>query len=229
METVEKAVQRVEKQLKADKAFKPKLDMLQALLKHLESGKAARGFFNLAEELDREVASEHSLLTAKRVIYCANVDENGMTEDNAHVERLRALASGRGEEMVKISAKMEEELSMLSDEDRAEFLQSYGITEGGLEQVIRKSFDILGLTSYFTAGPKEVKAWTIHKGWAAPKAASVIHTDFEKGFIRAEVISYSDYIAQGSEAKCRAAGLLRTEGKDYIVQDGDVMHFLFNV
>ena len=229
LETVEKAIQRVEKQLKADKAFKPKLDLLQGLLKHLESGKAARGFFNLEKELDLEVMNELCLLTSKRVIYCANVDEAGMSEDNDHVKRLREMAAGRGEEMVKISAKMEEELSALEDAERDEFLQSYGVTESGLEQVIRKGFDILGLSSYFTAGPKEVKAWTIHKGWTAPKAAGVIHTDFEKGFIRAEVISYEDYIKHGSEAKCRAAGVMRTEGKDYVVQDGDVMHFLFNV
>ncbi len=229
METVEKAIQRVEKQLKADKAFKPRLDLLQALLKHLESGKAARGFFNLEKELDAEVMSELCLLTSKRVIYCANVDEAGMSEDNDHVRRLREMAQSRGEETVKISAKMEEELSALEDAERDEFLQSYGVTESGLEQVIRKGFDILGLSSYFTAGPKEVKAWTIHKGWTAPKAAGVIHTDFEKGFIRAEVISYDDYVRLGSEAKCRAAGVMRTEGKDYVVQDGDVMHFLFNV
>ena len=142
---------------------------------------------------------------------------------------LREMAQSRGEETVKISAKMEEELSALEDAERDEFLQSYGVTESGLEQVIRKGFDILGLSSYFTAGPKEVKAWTIHKGWTAPKAAGVIHTDFEKGFIRAEVISYDDYVRLGSEAKCRAAGVMRTEGKDYVVQDGDVMHFLFNV
>jgi len=229
MQTVESRLERLEKQLKADKSIKPKLDRAKELLAHLENGQPARAFFNSDEELDRELMSELSLLTSKRVIYCANVDEDGMSSDSEHVRRLGELAKSRGEQMVKISAKMEEELVGLEDEERAEFLNSFGVTESGLEQVIRKGFDLLGLTSYFTAGPKEVKAWTIHKGWSAPKAASVIHTDFERGFIRAEVISYEDYIHHGSEAKCRAAGVLRVEGKEYKVQDGDVMHFLFNV
>lgn len=229
LQTVEARAERLEKQLKADKAVKPKLERARALLDHLGEGHPARAFFDLEEELDRELMGELSLLTAKRIIYCANVDEDGMAEDGAHVQRLRALAEARGEQMVKISARMEEELVGLDDGERAEFLKSFGIAESGLEQVIRKGFDLLGLTSYFTAGPKEVKAWTIHKGWTAPRAASVIHTDFERGFIRAEVISYDDYIRHGSEAKCRAAGVLRVEGKDYKVQDGDVMHFLFNV
>ena len=229
LQAVEGRIERLEKQLKADKAVKPKLERARSLLEHLEAGQPARAFFDLEEELDRELMSELSLLTSKRIIYCANVDEDGMAEDGANVQRLRALAEARGEQMVKISARMEEELVGLNDEERAEFLKSFGIQESGLEQVIRKGFELLGLTSYFTAGPKEVKAWTIHKGWTAPKAASVIHTDFERGFIRAEVISYADYIHHGSEAKCRAAGVLRVEGKDYRVQDGDVMHFLFNV
>ncbi|MDR0966719.1 MAG: redox-regulated ATPase YchF [Myxococcales bacterium] len=229
LQTVESRIERLEKQLKADKSVKPKLELAQVLLKHLEEGKPARGFFDLSEELHRELISELSLLTSKRIIYCANVDEAGMAEDNAHVERLGELARSRGEQMVKISAKMEEELVGLDEIERAEFLGSFGVSESGLEQVIRKSFDLLGLSSYFTAGPKEVRAWTIHKGWSAPKAASVIHTDFERGFIRAEVISYDDYIKYGNEAKCRAAGVLRIEGKEYKVQDGDVMHFLFNV
>jgi len=139
------------------------------------------------------------------------------------------LAKEKNASFAKISAKVEEELVALNDNEREEFLKSYGIDEGGLEQIIKTGFKTLGLISYFTAGPKEVKAWTIQDGWKAPKSASVIHTDFEKGFIRAEVIGYEDYIKYKSETACRNAGVLRIEGKEYIVKDGDVMHFLFNV
>ena len=131
--------------------------------------------------------------------------------------------------LMKISAKVEEELVSLEENERADFLSSYGVEESGLEKIIRTGFHTLGLNSYFTAGPKEVRAWTIHKGWRSPQAAGVIHTDFEKGFIRAEVISYEDYIKYGSESACKSAGVMRIEGKDYVVQDGDIMHFLFNV
>ena len=131
--------------------------------------------------------------------------------------------------MVKICARLEEELQGLSDAEQAEMLESYGIKESGLENIIRMGYHTLGLASFLTAGPKEVRAWTFHQGWKAPQAAGVIHTDFEKGFIRAEVISYEDYMKYKSEAACRAAGVLRVEGKDYIVQDGDMMNFLFNV
>jgi len=168
-------------------------------------------------------------MSSKKIIYCANVDEDGLNEENKYVKKVKEFAEKRGAEFTKISAKVEEELVDLDEEERQEFLSSYGIEEGGLEQIIKTGFHTLGLISYFTAGPKEVKAWTIHKGWKAPKAASVIHTDFEKGFIRAEVISYNDYIKHKTEAACRSAGALRIEGKEYVVNDGDVMHFLFNV
>jgi len=229
LQTVEARVERVAKQAKGDKALRPSLEATEALAKHLGEGKTAKAFFDLSNALHQELASELCLLTAKNVIFCANVDEAGLSEDNEHVKALRTLAASRGDEVVKISARMEEELIGLDDAERAEFLKSYGITASGLEMVIQKSFETLGLISYMTAGPKEVRAWTIKRGWAAPTAASVIHTDFEKGFIRAEVIAYDDYVRHGSEAKCRAAGALRTEGKEYIVRDGDVMHFLFNV
>jgi ribosome-binding ATPase YchF (GTP1/OBG family) len=145
------------------------------------------------------------------------------------VKAIKKYAKEKGVDAVKISAKVEEEMIGLSDEERNEFLDSYGVNESGLEKIIRTGFHTLGLISYFTAGPKEVRAWTIHNGWKAPQAAGVIHTDFEKGFIRAEVISYNDYIKFGSETACKSAGVMRIEGKDYIVQDGDIMHFLFNV
>jgi ribosome-binding ATPase len=159
-----------------------------------------------------------------------NVDESGLSKENQYVDAVRAYAESHGAEVVKICAKVEEEMTGMSDAEREEFLQSLGGSEGsGLEQIIKKGYRALGLISYFTAGPKEVKAWTIGKGWKAPKAASVIHNDFEKGFIRAEVIAYDDYIAYNGESGARSAGKLRTEGKEYVVAEGDVMHFLFNV
>jgi ribosome-binding ATPase YchF (GTP1/OBG family) len=163
------------------------------------------------------------------VIFAANVDESVLAEDNDLVRRVREVAARRGSPVAKISAKVEEELVGLDEEERSAFLSSYGVTESGIEQVIRESYEVLGLVSYFTVGPKEVRAWTIHRGWKAPRAASVIHTDFEKGFIRAEVIAYDDYLEHRGEQGCRSAGLLRVEGKEYVVQDGDVMHFRFNV
>ena len=170
-----------------------------------------------------------SPITDKPVIYCANVSEEQLAEGGPHVQALAEYAAARGARVVKVSAKMEEELAALSDEERQEFLSSFGVESSGLDQVIRTGYAVLGLLSYFTVGPKEVRAWTIEEGWKAPKAASVIHTDFERGFIRAEVIGYADYVAQRTEAACRAAGVLRQEGKEYVVKDGDVVHFLFNV
>ena len=162
-------------------------------------------------------------------MYGANVDEDGLTEDNAFVLALKEHATKTGCEVIKLCAKIEEELIGLEEEDRNEFLRELGVEESGLEQIIRKGFDKLGLMSYFTAGVKEVRAWTIRKNTTAPKAAAVIHNDFEKGFIRAEVIGYDDYIACGGESKAKEAGKMRLEGKEYIVADGDIMHFRFNV
>ena len=152
-----------------------------------------------------------------------------MVEDNAYVGQVRELADREGAEVVKISARMEEELCGLSDEDQGEFLESFGVTESGLGKTVRTGYRTLGLISYLTAGPKEVRAWTIQRGWKAPAAAGVIHTDFERGFIRAQVITFEDYMKHGGEAACKAAGVARLEGKDYVVKDGDVVLFLFNV
>jgi len=157
------------------------------------------------------------------------VDEDGLHGDNALVLRLREYASAHGHAVVRICARAEEELAGVSDEERQELLTAYGVEETGLEQLLRIGFASLGLASYFTAGEKEVRAWTIHQGWKAPAAAGVIHSDFEKGFIRAEVIAFADFDRLGSESACRSAGCLRVEGRDYVVQDGDVMHFRFNV
>ena len=210
-----------------DKKMKPQQDVALALKAHLEQGKMALSF-EPSEELDI-LARELGLLTMKKCIYCANVDEQGLVEGNAYLEQVKKLATDRGCRCVCICARIEEELGSLSDDERQEYLESYGLKSSGLEQVVQSGYEILGLISYFTAGEKEVRAWTIHQGWKAPQAASVIHTDFERGFIRAEVISYEDYMRHKSEAACRAAGVLRVEGKEYVVADGDIMHFLFNV
>ncbi len=229
VQTLEKKIDRLQKAAKGDKTAKLVLDDAEALLKFMNEGNTAFSFPEKDKETLQELFNELRLMTSKKIIYCANVDENGLSEDNEYVKAVKNFGETRGADVVKISAKVEEELVGLEDKERVEFLESYGVKEGGLEKIIHTGFHTLGLSSYFTAGPKEVRAWTIHKGWKAPQAAGVIHTDFEKGFIRAEVISYEDYIKHGSEAACRAAGVLRVEGKDYIVQDGDVMHFLFNV
>lgn len=219
----------MKKQLKGDKTLAPLIDAAEKILEHLGEGKLAATFPDLENEHVSSVIDELRLISAKNMIYCANVDEDGLAEDNEHVQRVMALAEERGCEFVKISAKMEEELVGLEDDEYEEFLESYGVTEAGLDKIIRTGFHTLGLISYFTAGVKEVRAWTIHDGDKAPQAAGVIHTDFERGFIRAEVISYDDYIRCGSEAKCKAEGVMRVEGKEYVVKDGDVVHFLFNV
>ena len=196
---------------------------------HLNAGNGARSFELPDNETFLQSWRELGLLTAKPVIYCANVDEAAVADGNDFVARVQQLAEERHSGFACICAKLEEELQGLSAEEQAEMLSSYGISESGLVRIIRTGYDTLGLCSYFTAGPDEVRAWTIHKGWKAPQAAGVIHTDFERGFIRAEVISYADYMSHESEAACRSDGVLRVEGKEYVVQDGDVMHFLFNV
>ncbi len=228
VQTLENRLERMERMFKGDKTLAPKIEAAKALLAHLNDGHPVSTFRKEMKGLE-ELHAEIRFITGKNVIYCANVDEEGVAEDNDYVEAVRALANERGAEFVKISARMEEELVGLDAEEQQEFLESYGIKESGLHQIIRTGFHSLGLISYFTAGVKEVRAWTIHDGDKAPQAAGVIHTDFERGFIRAEVIAYDDYVTHGTEAKCRAEGVLRVEGKDYVMKDGDVVHFLFNV
>ncbi len=229
MQQLEKKVDRLQKQLKADKKQQPLYDMAVKLRDHLEQGHPATTFSERDSDLYRELDKELRLLTSKTVIYAANVDEDGLAEDNAYVKTVRDIAAAQGAEVVKLCAKMEEEMVGLDEADRQEFLASMGAEESGLDQIIHQGFKALGLMCYFTAGVKEVRAWTIKQGWTAPKAAGVIHTDFEKGFIRAEVIAYDDYVKHGSENAAKTAGVMRTEGKDYVVHDGDVIHFLFNV
>jgi len=225
---LERKVERLKKASKSDKSMQAIHDEGLKLLDHLNAGKLASIYENKGSENALPLFSDPGLVSDKKVIYCGNVDEDGLLEDNEHVKAVQGFAKNQGNAFVKVSAQVEQEIVGLDDEEQLEFLKEYGVTESGMEQVIKQGFDLLGLQSYFTAGVQEVRAWTINKGWKAPKAASVIHNDFEKGFIRAEVIAYNDFITHGSEAKCRTAGVLKTEGKEYIVNDGDVMHFLFN-
>lgn len=227
LQAVENKLERTRKQ-RGDKKAAAMADQLQVLRDHIAGGEPAATYAPPNEDMAKQL-KELALLTAKPMIYCANVDESGLTEEPELVTCVREHAEKRGAEVVRICARMEEELLGLSEEEQAEYLTEYGVTAGGLEQVIRTGYKTLGLISFLTAGPKEVRAWTVTRGSKAPQAAGAIHTDFERGFIRAEVISFEDYVKYGSEAACRAAGVLRVEGKEYVVQDGDVVHFLFNV
>jgi hypothetical protein len=228
MESLEKRRGNLEKKAKTgEKEAKAALKLVDIALEQLQAGKPAR-----FAEIDKEDAKEWrklQLLTSKPVLFIANVDEDSAAEGNEYSQRVLDRAKQEGAEAVVISAKIESELALLEDEERAEYLDAIGLEEPGLDRLIRTGYDLLGLQTYFTAGPKESRAWTIHKGWTAPKAAGVIHGDFEKGFIRAETIAYDDYVALGGENAAREAGKLRQEGKDYVVQDGDVLHFKFNV
>ncbi len=212
-----------------DRDAKAQLSVAEALLAHLEAAKPVATFPESDSDAFIALNKEMRFLTAKEIIYGANVDEEGLEEDNPFVEALKTYASEHHREVIKLCAKIEEEMVEFEEEEKMEMLESLGVTESGLDQIIRKGFDKLGLMSYFTAGVKEVRAWTIRKGTTAPKAAAVIHNDFEKGFIRAEVISYEDFVAYQGEQGAKEAGKMRLEGKEYIVQDGDVMHFRFNV
>lgn len=229
MQSLERRLEKMRKQGKGNKDMKSVIGHMEAALAHLDSGKSAKTFPLPENEAFLAAWRELGLLTAKPAIYCANVDEAGLDGENPMVLKLKQYAEEKGGGFAIVCARLEEELQGLPEDERREMLQSYGVERNGLENIIRAGYDILGLASYFTAGPDEVRAWTIRKGWKAPRAAGVIHTDFEKGFIRAEVISYDEYMSHASEAACRADGVLRQEGKDYVVRDGDVMHFLFNV
>ncbi len=229
IEVLQNRLERLKKQAKFDKNAASVLALGEELLEFLADGNLARNFHDTQSEAYLQLNHEVRFLTNKEIMYGANVDEDGLIEDNEHVIALKKHALENKCELIKLCAKVEEELIGLEDEEAQEFLSELGVTESGLEQIIHKGFDKLGLMSYFTAGVKEVRAWTIRKNTTAPKAAAVIHNDFEKGFIRAEVIAYEDYIACGGEAKAKEAGKMRLEGKEYIVNDGDVMHFRFNL
>lgn len=229
IEVLQNRMDRIKKQAKNDKNAVVLLAMAEELLEFLADGNLARNFPKADTEEYKQLNHDVRLLTGKEIMYGANVDEDGLLEDSDFVLKLKEHAAKNNCELIKLCAKIEEELVGLEDEEAAEFLSSLGVEESGLAQIIQKGFDKLGLMSYFTAGVKEVRAWTIRKNTTAPKAAAVIHNDFEKGFIRAEVIAYNDFVACGGENKAKEAGKMRLEGKEYIVQDGDIMHFRFNV
>jgi len=229
IEVLSNRMDRLKKQAKADKSAKAVLELAEELFEFLGDGNLARNFDKTDTDEYEQLNNEVRFLTHKEIMYGANTDEDGLLEDNEYVVALREHAKKHNCELIKLCAKVEEELIGLEDEEAQEFLTDMGVEESGLEQIIHKGFDKLGLMSYFTAGVKEVRAWTIKQNSTAPRAAAAIHNDFEKGFIRAEVIAYEDFIALGGEAKAKEAGKMRLEGKEYIVQDGDIMHFRFNV
>ncbi len=227
MTAVEKAIQRENKKARSgDKDAQKLVALLEALLPHLNEGQPARTF-KLSED-DLVQLKPLCLMTLKPAMYVANVKEDGF-ENNPHLDRLREHAAKEGAPVVVLCAQIEAELAELDDEDKLAFLADIGLSEPGLNRLIRTGYDLLGLQTYFTAGVKEVRAWTIHKGDTAPQAAGVIHTDFEKGFIRAQTIAFDDFITYKGEQGAKEAGKMRSEGKEYVVKDGDVLNFLFNV
>ncbi|MBR2940958.1 MAG: redox-regulated ATPase YchF [Kiritimatiellae bacterium] len=229
MEQLQKRYDKVKKEAQAKPPMRPEAEACAALLKHLEEGNPVRSFPRKEGDAILPVLRELHFLTDKKVIYCANVADNNVTgEGNAHVAALKAYADRQGCAMVVICAQIEADLAGLADDEAKEFLQSYGLEQSSLDRTIKLAYETLGLASFLTAGPKEVRAWTFRRGWKAPKCAGVIHTDFEKGFIRAQVVAYEDYVKYGGEAGAREHGVLRPEGKEYEMKDGDVVEFMFN-
>ncbi|WP_134683598.1 redox-regulated ATPase YchF [Brevibacillus migulae] len=230
LDSVERRIERIGRKVKAgDKEAKQELDVLERLKAAFEEGQSARSV-ELDDE-ERKVIRDLHLLTIKPMLYVCNVAEDGIhdADENPHVQAVRKHAAEEGAQVVVISAKVEAEIAELEGEDKAMFLEELGLQESGLDRLIRAAYSLLGLITYFTAGVQEVRAWTIRKGLKAPQAAGVIHTDFERGFIRAEVVAYDDLVEAGSVNAAREKGKYRLEGKDYVVNDGDVMHFRFNV
>lgn len=227
MESIEKRLQNIVRKVRGgDKEAVQQERLLKQAMAALENGQPARSV-DVAED-DRKAWQMLQLLTTKPILYVCNVDEDQAAEGNAHSAAVAEMAAEQGAASVVISAKIEEEISQLDADEAEMFLEELGLEEAGLDRLIRAGYLLLGLQTYFTAGPKEARAWTIAKGTAAPQAAGVIHGDFERGFIRAETIAYADYLAAGSEQAAKEAGKMRSEGKGYVMQDGDVVHFLFN-
>lgn len=230
LEMIERRMDRTKKNLKSgDKKFQIEMEVLEAIKAHLESGKPARSMSFDAEQ--QQIVDQIFLITLKPVLYAGNVSEEDLSslEDNKFLTELKELAASEGSEVMVICAKVEEEISQLEDAEKAEFLEAMGLEESGLDKLIKASYKILGLISYLTAGPQEVRAWTITKGTKAPQAAGKIHSDFERGFIRAEIVAYDDLMACGTYNTAKEKGLVRSEGKEYVMQDGDVTLFRFNV
>ena len=228
LDSVEKKIQKTEKQARVDPKLKGELEVLVRCKDHLEKGRSIREL-GLSKE-EKTAIADLFLLTDKPVLYVANVDEASMHTGNKFSQALQEAIKDENAELIIMNNSIEAQIAeMENGEDKQLFMEEYGMKEPALDRLIHSAYKLLNLYTYFTAGVQEVRAWTIHQGWKAPQAAGVIHTDFEKGFIKAEVIAYDDFIQYGSEAACREAGKLRIEGKEYIVKDGDVMHFRFNV
>ena len=229
IETVNKRLDKARKNLKADKKYQAEIDLLEKIKKTLEDGKSARTIeFN---EDEQALVKDMFLLTTKPILYIANVSEEQLenAENDELVLKVKEYATNENAEVIPLCVKIEEELSSLEDEDKKEMLDALGLNESGLDKVIKKSYDLLGLMSFLTAGEPEVRAWTIKKGTKAPEAAGKIHSDIERGFIKAEIVSYDDLMKEGSMVSAREKGLVRSEGKEYIMQDGDIVLFKFNV
>ena len=229
MEMVERRIDKALKAAKGDKKFMHEADVFKALLEHLNNGKSARSFE--CDEDDAEIIATSDLLTSKPIIYAANMDEDGVAHfaDNKYYQTVAAIAAEEGAQVLPICAKVEEEMAELEPEDKLMFLEELGLEESGLDRMIKCSYELLGLISFLTCGSDECRAWTIRRGTKAPQAAGKIHSDFERGFIRAEIVSFDDLKANGSMTACKEKGLVRSEGKDYVMQDGDVALFRFNV
>lgn len=229
IETVNKRLDKARKNLKADKKYQEEIDLLEKIKTSLENGISARAIDYTKEE--QELVKDMFLLTTKPILYIANVSEEQIEdpENDENVKKVKEYALKENAEVIPLCVKIEEELSGLDDNDKKEMLEALGLEESGLDKVIKKSYDLLGLMSFLTAGKKEVRAWTIKKGTKAPQAAGKIHSDFERGFIKAEIVSYDDLIKNGSYQKVKELGLVRLEGKEYVMQDGDIVEFKFNV
>lgn len=227
LETVNKRIERAAKLAKGDKKYYAEEDLFKKIRSHLEDGKPARTL-ELNDD-EKEIIKDAFLLTMKPILYVANVSEADIGKENEYVAKVKEYAKNENSEVVPLCVKIEEELSSLEGEEKQEMLEAMGLDESGLDKVIKASYDLLGLMSFLTAGKKEVRAWTIKKGTKAPQAAGKIHTDFERGFIKAEIISYDDLVKLGSYQKAKEAGLVRLEGKDYVMQNGDIVEFKFNV
>ena len=227
LETVNKRIERAAKLAKGDKKYLAEEDIFKKIRTHLEDGKPARTL-DLNDD-EKEIVKDAFLLTIKPILYVANMSESDIGKENDYVKKVKEYAEKENSEVVPLCVKIEEELSSLEGGEKKEMLEAMGLDESGLDKVIKASYDLLGLMSFLTAGKKEVRAWTIKKGTKAPQAAGKIHTDFERGFIKAEIVSYDDLVKLGSYQKAKEAGLVRLEGKDYVMQNGDIVEFKFNV
>jgi GTP-binding protein YchF len=226
---LERRIEKLSREVKGDRRLEPVLAMAQALVDYLSDGQPLWAYPARHEDAFIALNRELHFLTAKPVIYAANVDEDSLHEDNAYVASVRRIAAEQGAQMMRLNARLESDMAGLSDDERKEYLALYEIETSSLDSVIQSGYALLGLISYFSFNDDEVRAWTIHRGWTAPRAAGVIHTDFERGFIKAEVVPFDTFVSYGSRHAAREAGAVQIQGRDYVVQDGDVILFRFNV